>query len=81
MIDNAIVFTEESLKKHDSELLDKVSEKLKAKVMICANCEIIGCDTEYFKPMCEKSEAGIFAKEFSEYVDEVINELKSEVNE
>ena len=81
MTDNAIIFTEESLKKHDADLLDKVADKLKAKVMICANCEIIGCDTEYFRPMCEKAEEGIFAREFSEYVDEVIAELKAEVEE
>lgn len=60
------------------KILDKVSEKLKARVMICANCETIGCDTVYFEPMCEKAKPGIFATEFCEYVDDVITEIKED---
>lgn len=68
-------------KRVNSELLDKVAEKLKAKVRICANCFIFGCDTEYFKPMCEKAVETNFSREFCEYVDEVIAEIKAEVGE
>ena len=69
------------LDRHDSELLDKVAEKMKAEVNVCKNCMIVDCDTEYFKPMCEKADKGFIVAEVEEIVDEVIKELKAEVRE
>ena len=62
-----------------TDLLDKVAEKLKAEVSICKNCMIVDCDTEYFKPMCEKADKGYFVEEVCELVDDVITEMKIEI--
>lgn len=66
---------------HDARLLDKVAEKMKAEVNVCKNCMIVDCDTEYFKPMCEKADKGFIVAEVEEIVDEVIAEMKEEVSE
>lgn len=69
MIDNAIVFTEKSLKKHDADLLDEVADRLKAQ----------------FKDMLFHTgrawfdfDAGI--DRCTEKVDKVIAEMKAEVS-
>lgn len=70
MIDNTIIFTKESLKKHNSELLDKVSEKLKAQFK----------DMQFHTGRAWFDfDAGI--DRCSEKVDKLITEMKSEVNE
>lgn len=71
MIDNAIVFTEESLKKHDSELLDKVESRLTNKD-----------NTQHYDFDDVLSENGYYDLNyhyFREYVSAIINELKAEV--
>ena len=75
------MFCPKQLAEHDSDLLDKVAEKMKAEVNVCKNCMIVDCDTEYFKPMCEKADKEFIVAEVEEIVDEVIAELKAEVRE